>query len=244
MVLIPQIGAKCSDSIWANTIVEPPQAIERGQSWPLTTVTGQEQHLFETTPSPTKPRVAPLPHDYSSSDHCFGPQTPELQCVPWVAQNAKPPDTALTRYSLDSALAVSARFAKADQPKPPPAIPGFFTRQSQQLVQPPVFGEDYVADTVTEVFYIGEKPPRPLRDDGVIKIPDLDHPGKFQDGFKVDMTGTWILERVLRDLHADQNVVCCQRRKVTSRTAHRCIPATQMQCCTFLQSVLMALIES
>ena len=216
MALVPQVRSKCSDSIWANTIVEPPQAIERGQSWPQTTVAGQQHELDDTIASPTKPKIGPFSHDYSSWDHGIGPQTPELQRVPYVPRNAKPPDTALTRYSLDSALAASSHSARAEQPKPPPAIPGLFTRQAQQHVQLPVFGEDYVADKVTEVFYIGEKPAKPLRDDGIIKIPDLDHPGKFQDGFKVDMTGTWFLGRALRDLHADKNVVCCQRRKVTS----------------------------
>ena len=185
-------------------------------------------------------RKLELAHKYSSPDRSIGPQTPELPCVPWVPQAAKPPDTVLTRYSLDSALTVSANSAKADQPKPPAAIPGFFTQQAQQLVQLSVFGEDYVADKVTEVFYIGGKPARPLWDDGVIKIPDLDHPGKFQDGFKVDMSGTWFLERALRDLHADKNVVCCQRRKVTSCTADTTNFASQIQCCTFPQSVLMA----
>lgn len=219
MALVSEVGAKCSDSIWANTIVEPPEAMERGQSWPQTTATGEQQELDEAPVSPTKPKSG-------SSDHSVGPQTPELQCVPYVPQSTKPPDTALARHSLDSALAASADSAKADQPKskpkPPPqeltlSTSGFFLRQARQLVKVPVFGEDYVTDQETEVFYIGEKPPRPLPEDGVIRMPDLDHPGKFQDGFKVDITGNWFHERFLRDLHAEKNIVCCQRRKVTTQ---------------------------
>ena len=245
MALVPGVGTKSSDSIWANTIVEPPEAMERGHSWPQTTATEEQQELDEAPASPTKPKSG-------SSDHSVGPQTPELQCVPYVAQNTKPPDTTLARYSLDSALAASADSAKADQPKPKPppqqialSTSGFFLRQAKQLVQVPVFGEDYVSDQVTEVFYIGEKPPRPLRDDGVIRMPDLDHPGKFQDGFKADITGNWFHERFLRDLHADKNIVCCQRRKVTTCIANQKYTfAAEMQCCTFPLFVLRALIES
>ena len=175
-----------------------PQTLERGQSWPQSAA-GHQYQTPEDVNSPTHSMRGPFPHDYRSSHSSLQlcqPQYPTSQCTPYVPQRAEPHNSALTRYSLDSALAASAHSAiqKANQPKPTPSIPGFFTQHAQQLAQS-IFGENYVAETATETFYIGEKPSSPQRDDGLIRMPDLDHPGKFQDSFKVDMTGHWITLR-------------------------------------------------
>ena len=55
MALVPQMRA--NDSIWSNTIVDPSQPMERGQSWPQTTVTEQQHELDEAIASRKETRI-------------------------------------------------------------------------------------------------------------------------------------------------------------------------------------------
>lgn len=186
-----------------------PQALERA-SWPQTktdTATGQQYQLAQNDNSVTNTMHELSLNGYGCTPsrlslQLYQPQHPTTQLVPQPAQLHT---ASIGRYpSLDSALAL--------QPcQPTFAIPAFLPQRPAQL---PVFGEQFVAASMMEIFYIRERPSKPQPGDGVIKTPVIDHPGKFQDGFKVDMTEHLIsFQRVLRDL-PDKQVVCCQRKKV------------------------------
>ena len=212
------------------------QGMERGQSWPQATSTGNHHAMSETTTTVTRTLYVPS-QDLNASDpgHIQYRQLTTQAMIPHRVQSvtlpAQPQSLALTlRHSLDSPLAVQAQPPnhEADLPKPAASIPGFFTEDAKKHALLPIFGMDYIADKAVEVFYISEKPSRPQREDGVIRMPDLDSPGRFQDGFKVDMAGTNInFERTLKDL-PDKTILCCQRRKVKMDAAVLAVPCTFM----------------
>lgn len=191
------------------------EALQRASSWPQTqanTATGQYYLVVQNDPNLLN-AVHALPPDANGSTQSspgnqlvlYQPAYPPVQHDLHTPQHAQLHDSALIRYpSADSALAIQAYLPK-------PSIPAFLPQSPDQIT---VFGEQFVAVSLMETFYVGERPTKLKPSDGVIKTPVLGHPGQFQDGFKVDMTAHWMsFERVLRDL-PDNNVVCCQRRKV------------------------------
>ncbi|KAL3147272.1 hypothetical protein ABBQ32_002763 [Trebouxia sp. C0010 RCD-2024] len=193
------------------------EALQRASSWPQTqanTATGQYYQIVQYDPN-SHIAVYALPPDANGFKQSspgtqlvlYQPQCPALQHDSHSPQQAELHDSALARYpSADSALAIQAYLPK-------PSIPAFLPQSPAHLA---VFGDQFVAVSLMETFYVCERPTKLKPSDGVIKTPVLGHPGQFQDGFKVDMTAHWMsFERVLRDL-PDNNIVCCQRRKIAA----------------------------